>query len=73
MQTTDIEKIVISSCVGGGQTNSEQHLINTQESVSRISKGQKPMVTKARKSILNFKIRKGMNIGCKLTLRKQKV
>jgi large subunit ribosomal protein L5 len=71
MQTTDIEKIVLNSGVGQAIDN-KQLLDNTEKALIRIAQGQKPVITRARKSIISFKLREGMPIGCKVTLRKKR-
>lgn len=69
MQTTDIDKIVINS--GVGQAIKEKKLLeNTKKAFTEIV-GQKPTLTYARKSITDFKLREGMPIGLKVTLRKK--
>lgn len=71
MQAPRIEKIVINVGVGeGSRDNKTFDRISTE--LAFIS-GQKCIKTKARKSISNFKIRKGMLIGCKVTLRRKKM
>ena len=71
MQVPKLEKIVINmsdkDCVSDSKV-----LRNLQEELSLIS-GQKPIVTKAKKSIAAFKVREGMPIGCKVTLRSDKM
>lgn len=67
MQAPKIEKIVINMGVGEAKEN-QKFLENAVEELTIIS-GQKPVVTKARKSISNFKLREGMAVGCKVTLR----
>jgi len=62
-----IEKIVINVGVGEAVSN-KNSLEKVQEQISLIS-GQKPIITKARKSVSAFKIRKGLPIGVKVTLR----
>jgi large subunit ribosomal protein L5 len=71
MQTTDIEKIVLNSGVSQA-VNNKQLLDNTEKALIQISRGQKPVITYARKSITGFKLREGMPIGCKVTLRKRR-
>jgi len=66
-QVPKIEKIVINMGVGEGARNSEIIEKHAQE-LAKIT-GQKPIITKAKKSISNFKIRRGMPIGIKVTLR----
>ena len=66
-----LKKIVLN--MGVGETVSDSKKINfAVEDLTMIS-GQKPLVTKAKKSIAGFKLRKGMNIGCKVTLRKDRM
>jgi len=67
MQAPKIEKIIINMGVGEAKENAK-FLENAVEEMSIIA-GQKPVVTKARKSISNFKLREGMAVGCKVTLR----
>jgi large subunit ribosomal protein L5 len=66
-----LEKIVINVGLGEVITNA-QALEKTREVLELIS-GQKPLVTKARKAISNFKIRKGLEIGLKVTLRRDRM
>ncbi len=66
-QVPKIEKIVINMGVGEGARNSEIIEKHAQE-LAKIT-GQKPIITKAKKSVSNFKIRRGMPIGIKVTLR----
>jgi large subunit ribosomal protein L5 len=67
MQHPKLEKITLSMGVGEAKTNSKA-LDEAVEQMAIIA-GQRPMVTKARKSIAQFKLREGMAIGCKVTLR----
>ena len=67
MQTPKIEKIVINIGVGDATQNSKL-LEGAVADLTKIT-GQKPVVTKARKSIAGFKVREGQSIGCKVTLR----
>lgn len=71
MAVPKLEKIVINSGVGEAVEN-EKRLETVSENIAKIT-GQKPVVTKSTKSISNFKIREGMPIGCKVTLRKKKM
>ena len=50
----------------------QKRLIHAIEDLAQIT-GQKPQVTQAKKSIAGFKLRKGLNIGCKVTLRKNRM
>ena len=67
MQVPKIEKIVVNMGVGDSITNSKV-LDAAVEDLATIT-GQKPLVTKAKKSIAVFKVREGQEIGCKVTLR----
>ena len=71
MEVPKIEKIVINMGLGEAKDNSKA-IDNAVNDMTIIS-GQKPIVTKARKSIANFKLREGMPIGCKVTLRGEKM
>ncbi|MBT5827712.1 MAG: 50S ribosomal protein L5 [Alphaproteobacteria bacterium] len=71
MSVPKIEKIVINMGLGEA-VNDNKILKNAQEEMSLIA-GQKPVLTKAKKSIATFKLREGMPIGCKVTLRKDKM
>ena len=66
MQVPKLVKIVINTCIG---TDFDRDALKAAaEDLARIS-GQRPVITKARKSISNFKLRAGMPIGAKVTLR----
>ncbi len=67
MEVPKIEKIVINMGVGEAKENAKI-LDNAVGDLTKIS-GQKPLITKAKKSVAVFKVREGMNIGCKVTLR----
>ena len=71
MAVPKLEKIVINSGVGEAVEN-EKVLDTVTDNLAKIT-GQKPVTTKAKKSISNFKTRDGMPIGCKVTLRKKKM
>jgi large subunit ribosomal protein L5 len=71
MQTTDIEKIVLNSGVSQA-VSYKKTLENTEKALIQVAHGQKPVRTHARKSIIGFKVREGMPIGCKVTLRKKR-
>ena len=62
-----LEKIVVNMGVGSAITE-KKHMEDATAALAQIT-GQKPMVTKARQSIANFRLREGMPIGCKVTLR----
>ena len=68
MQVPKLEKITINMGVGEA-VNDKKVLDNAQAELALIT-GQKPMVTRARKSIAGFKVREGWPIGCKVTLRR---
>ena len=67
MEVPKIEKIVVNIGVGDATTNSK--LLDAAVAELELITGQKPVVTKARKSIAGFKLREGQAIGCKVTLR----
>ena len=67
MQVPKLEKIVINMGLGDCKDNTKA-LENAVDELTQIA-GQKPLVTKAKKSIANFKLREGMNVGAKVTLR----
>ena len=62
-----LEKIIINMGVGSA-TQDKKELADANEAMGLIA-GQKPVITKARKSIANFRLREGQAIGCKVTLR----
>ena len=71
MQVPHIEKIVIN--VGVGDATSNAKLLD--DSVAELAQitGQKPVITRAKKSIASFKLREGQAIGCKVTLRGERM
>lgn len=71
METPKLEKIVINMGVGEAKENAK--LLDAAMSDLELISGQKPVKTLAKKSIANFKIREGMPIGCKVTLRGDKM
>ena len=71
MEVPKLEKIVLNVGLGDIRENPKA-LENTINDLSIIT-GQKPVITKARKSIAAFKIREGVNMGCKVTLRSEKM
>ena len=66
-QIPRIEKIVLNMGVGDVKDNSKSLNLAVEE--LGLIAGQKPIITKAKKSVANFKLREGMNIGAKVTLR----
>jgi large subunit ribosomal protein L5 len=67
MQVPKLEKIVLNMGVGGG--DKDQKLMDNSVRDMGLITGQKPVVTLAKKAISNFRLRKGMRVGCKVTLR----
>ncbi len=71
MEVPRLEKIVLN--MGVGEASQDKKLINGAiDDMTRIS-GQKPVVTKAKMSIATFKLRDGMTVGCKVTLRRHRM
>ena len=68
MQVPRLDKIVINIGLGDTKENPKS-LENAMNDLTQIT-GQRPMITKAKKSIAAFKLREGANVGCKVTLRK---
>jgi large subunit ribosomal protein L5 len=71
MQIPRLEKIVVNMGVGEA-TQDQKKLQNATRELSLIT-GQKPAICRARKSVANFKLRAGMPIGCKVTLRRERM
>lgn len=71
MEIPKLDKIVINMGIGDAREN-PKGLEKAVEEMEIIS-GQKPVITRARKSVANFKLREGMPIGCKVTLRGEKM
>ena len=71
MQVPKLDKIVINIALGDTRENPKA-LENAMKELAQIT-GQKPIVTKAKKSIAAFKIREGQDLGCKVTLRSEKM
>ena len=69
MEVPKLEKIVVNIGVGDATTNSK--LLDAAVAELELITGQKPVITKARKSIAGFKLREGQAIGCKVTLRSE--
>ncbi len=71
MEVPKLEKVVINMGLGDAKDNSKafEAAVNDLAIIS----GQKPIITKAKKSVSNFKLREGMNIGSKVTLRSQRM
>lgn len=71
MQVPKLEKIVIN--MGVGEAKDNQKILEAAVNDLSIIAGQKPILTRAKKSVANFKIRENMALGCKVTLRKAKM
>lgn len=71
MQIPKLEKVVIN--IGMGEAKDNPKAIEAASNDLALITGQKPIVTKAKKSVANFKLREGMNIGVKVTLRADKM
>ncbi len=71
MEVPKLEKVVVNMGVGEAKDNAK--LLESAMHDMEIITGQKPVATKAKNSIANFKIREGMAIGCKVTLRGEKM
>ena len=71
MQVPRLEKIVLN--MGVGEASQDRKKIEGAVNELTAIAGQKPVVTRARKSIANFKLRAGMPVGCKVTLRRDRM
>ena len=71
MEVPKLEKIVVNMGVGEAKDNPK--ILESAVSDLETITGQKAVITKAKKSVANFKIREGMSIGCKVTLRGEKM
>ena len=71
MQVPKLEKIVIN--MGVGEATGDQKMLDSAVAELALISGQKPVKTLAKKAIAGFKIRKGLPIGCKVTLRKARM
>ncbi len=71
MQVPALEKIVVN--IGAGDASHNSKLLEAAVNDLSLITGQKPVITKAHKSIAGFKIREGQSIGCKVTLRGEKM
>ncbi len=67
LQAPKVDKVVINMGVGEATQNADV-LESAVSDLTKIS-GQKPIITKAKRSVSAFKVREGMNVGCKVTLR----
>jgi len=71
MEIPRIEKITLN--MGVGEASQDKKKVQTAATEMEAIAGQKPVITKARKSIAQFKLREGMPIGCKVTLRRERM
>jgi large subunit ribosomal protein L5 len=71
LQVPRLEKIVIN--MGVGDATQDKKRVETAAAEMQQISGQKPVITKAKKSIAQFKLREGMPIGCKVTLRRERM
>ena len=71
MEIPKLDKIVIN--MGVGETVADSKIINAAAAELGLISGQKPVITRSKKAIAGFKLREGLPIGCKVTLRKQKM
>ncbi|HHU75444.1 MAG TPA: 50S ribosomal protein L5 [Firmicutes bacterium] len=67
MQVPRLEKVVVNMGVGEGKENPK--LLDAAAGDMALITGQKPIITRAKNSIASFKLREGMSVGCKVTLR----
>jgi len=70
-QVPKLEKIVLN--MGVGEASQDKKKVQTAAEEMELIAGQKPVITKAKKSIAQFKLREGMPIGCKVTLRRDRM
>src|ERR1700754_2284535 len=71
LEVPKIEKITIN--MGVGEASQDKKKVQTAAAEMELIAGQKPVITKAKKSIAQFKLREGMPIGCKVTLRRERM
>lgn len=71
MEVPRIEKIVLN--MGVGEATQDKKKVEQASGEMELIAGQKPVVTRAKKSIAQFKLREGMPIGCKVTLRRERM
>lgn len=71
MEVPKIAKIVLN--MGVGEATQDKKKVESAAAEMELIAGQKPVVTKAKKSIAQFKLREGMAIGCKVTLRRERM
>jgi len=71
LQVPKLEKITLN--MGVGEASQDKKKVQTAAEEMELIAGQKPVITKAKKSIAQFKLREGMPIGCKVTLRRDRM
>ena len=71
MEVPRLEKITLN--MGVGEASQDKKKVQTAAEEMALIAGQKPVITKAKKSIAQFKLREGMPIGCKVTLRRERM
>src|SRR3546814_414308 len=71
MAVPRLDKIVIN--MGVGEATQDKKRVDTAASEMMAIAGQKPVITRAKKSVASFKLREGMPIGCKVTLRRERM
>ncbi len=71
MEVPRLDKIVLN--MGVGEATQDKKKVEQASTEMELIAGQKPVVTKAKKSIAQFKLREGMAIGCKVTLRRERM
>jgi large subunit ribosomal protein L5 len=71
LQVPRIEKITLN--MGVGEASQDKKKVQVAAEEMQLIAGQKPVITKAKKSIAQFKLREGMPIGCKVTLRRERM
>ena len=72
MKLPKLEKITVNICCGREATANSKVVNTAVEELATIS-GQKPVITRAKKAIANFKLREGMPLGCAVTLRQERM
>ena len=71
LEVPKLEKITLN--MGVGEASQDKKKVQTAAEEMALISGQKPVITKAKKSIAQFKLREGMPIGCKVTLRRERM
>ena len=71
LQVPRLEKVTLN--MGVGEASQDKKKVQTAAEEMALIAGQKPVITKAKKSIAQFKLREGMPIGCKVTLRRERM